>query len=87
MSQPKVEIYTKWGCPYCVAAKALLDKKGVSYDEIDVTMGGAKRAEMVERVPGASTVPQVLIDGTPFGGFDDINALDRQGKLNPVLGL
>ncbi|WP_374411662.1 glutaredoxin 3 [Novosphingobium colocasiae] len=87
MSQPKVEIYTKWGCPYCVAAKALLDKKGVSYDEIDVTMGGPKRAEMVERVPGASTVPQVLIDGTPFGGFDDINALDRQGKLDPALGL
>lgn len=87
MSKPKVEIYTKWGCPYCVAAKALLDKKGVAYHEIDVTMGGEKRAEMVSRVPGASTVPQVLIDDTPFGGFDDISALDRQGKLDPALGL
>jgi glutaredoxin 3 len=87
MSQPRVEIYTKWGCPYCVAAKALLDGKGVSYTEYDVTMGGPKRAEMEARVPGARTVPQVLVDDKPYGGFDDINALDRQGKLDPVLGL
>jgi len=87
MSQPKVEIYTKWGCPYCVAAKALLDGKGVTYEEYDVTMGGAKRAEMEARVPGARTVPQVLIDGMPYGGFDDISALDRQGKLDPAIGL
>lgn len=87
MSQPKVEIYTKWGCPYCVAAKALLDAKGVTYLEHDVTMGGAKRAEMEQRVPGARTVPQVLVDGKPYGGFDDINALDQQGGLDPVLGL
>lgn len=87
MSLPRVEIYTKWGCPYCVAAKALLDRKGVSYEEHDVTMGGPKRVEMEQRVPGARTVPQILVDGTPYGGFDDVNALDRQGKLNPVLGL
>ncbi|WP_147215062.1 glutaredoxin 3 [Novosphingobium sp.] len=87
MSQPKVEIYTKWGCPYCVMAKALLDGKGVTYEEYDVTMGGEKRAEMVERVPGAMTVPQVLVDDKPYGGFDDISALDRAGKLDPVLGL
>ena len=87
MVAPKVEIYTKWGCPYCVAAKALLDGKGVSYEEYDITMGGPKRAEMLERVPGAMTVPQVLIDGRPVGGSDDIHALDRQGKLDPLLGL
>lgn len=87
MSQPKVEIYTKWGCPYCVAAKSLLDRKGVAYEEYDVTMGGPRRAEMLERVPGARTVPQVLIADTPYGGFDDINALDRQGKLDSILGL
>jgi len=87
MSEPKVEIYTKWGCPYCVAAKSLLDKKGVAYEEHDVTMGGPKRAEMVERIPGAMTVPQVLIDGKAYGGFDDISALEREGKLDPVLGL
>jgi len=87
MPQPKVEIYTKWGCPYCVAAKALLDSKKVAYDEYDITMGGPKRKEMLERVPGAWTVPQVLIDDVAFGGFDDISALDREGKLDPALGL
>jgi glutaredoxin 3 len=83
----KVEIYTKWGCPYCVAAKTLLDKKGVSYEEYDVTMGGPKRKEMLERVPGAATVPQVLVDDEALGGFDDISALDRKGELDSKLGL
>jgi glutaredoxin 3 len=87
MSTPRVEIYTKWGCPYCFAAKRLLDGKGVAYEEYDVTMGGAKRAEMVARVPGAMTVPQILIDGAAMGGSDDIHALDRAGKLDPLLGL
>ena len=87
MSAPKIEIYTKWGCPYCVMAKSLLDKKGVAYEEYDITMGGPKRAEMQERAPGAYTVPQVLIDDRPYGGFDDISALDRQGKLDALLGL
>lgn len=87
MTAPKVEIYTKWGCPYCVAAKALLDKKGVAYSEYDVTWGGPKRAEMRERAPGAVTVPQVLVDDAALGGFDDISALDRAGKLDPLLGL
>lgn len=87
MSAPKVEIYTKWGCPYCVAAKQLLDGKGVAYTEYDITMGGPKRDEMRARVPGAMTVPQVLVDDVAYGGFDDISALDRQGKLDPVLGL
>lgn len=82
-----VEIYTKWGCPYCVRAKGLLDGKGVAYEEYDITMGGPKRAEMRERVPGAMTVPQVIIDGRPVGGSDDLAALDRAGKLDPLLGL
>jgi len=83
----KVEIYTKWGCPYCVAAKSLLDKKGVTYEEYDVTMGGPKKAEMLARVPGARTVPQVIVNGRPLGGFDDISALDSRGGLDPILGL
>ncbi|MDR2856480.1 MAG: glutaredoxin 3 [Novosphingobium sp.] len=87
MSARKVEIYTKWGCPYCTAAKALLDGKGVSFTEYDITMGGAKRDEMRARVPGAVTVPQVLIDDVACGGYDDIAALDRQGRLDPLLGL
>jgi glutaredoxin 3 len=85
MSAPTVEIYTKWGCPYCVRAKALLDAKGVTYAEYDITMGGPKRTEMTERVPGAMTVPQILIGGKPVGGSDDLQALDRAGKLDPML--
>jgi glutaredoxin 3 len=87
MASPKVEIYTKWGCPYCVSAKALLSRKGVVFAEYDITMGGEKRAEMRTRIPGATTVPQILIDGQPVGGSDDIHALDRAGKLDPLLGL
>ncbi|WP_226636694.1 glutaredoxin 3 [Novosphingobium profundi] len=87
MSQPKVEIYSKWGCPYCVAAKALFDQKGVAYKEYDITMGGPKRDEMEARVPGARTVPQILVDDKAYGGFDDVNALEREGKLDPILGL
>lgn len=87
MSAAKVEIYTKWGCPYCVRAKALLDGKGVSYTEYDITMGGPKRAEMQERAPGAMTVPQIFINDQAVGGSDDIHALDRAGKLDPLLGL
>ena len=86
MTAPKVEIYTKWGCPYCTRAKALLDSKGVSYDEYDVTMGGPKKAEMLDRVPGASTVPQVLIAGRAVGGSDDLAALEAAGKLDALLG-
>ncbi len=83
----QVEIYTQWGCPYCVRAKALLDRKGVDYVEYDVTMDTKKRAEMVERKPDARTVPQVFIDGRPYGGCDDIHALDAQGKLDEALGI
>ena len=86
MTAPKVEIYTKWGCPYCSRAMALLDSKGAAYEEYDVTMGGPKKAEMLERVPGAVTVPQILIDGQAIGGSDDLAALDRAGKLDAMLG-
>ena len=86
MTAPKVEIYTKWGCPYCSRAMALLDSKGAAYAEYDVTMGGPKKAEMLERVPGAVTVPQILIDGQAIGGSDDLAALDRAGKLDAMLG-
>ena len=86
-SVARVEIYTKWGCPYCVAAKALLKGKGVEFAEYDITMGGPRRDEMQTRVPGARTVPQILIDDVAVGGSDDIHALDRQGRLDPLLGL
>jgi glutaredoxin 3 len=87
MTTPKIEIYTQWGCPYCVRAKALLDAKGVAYREIDVTMDASLRREMAARSPGARTVPQVFVDDQALGGSDDIHALDDAGKLDAILGL
>ncbi|MBD3728471.1 MAG: glutaredoxin 3 [Sphingomonadales bacterium] len=83
----KVEIYTKAFCGYCHRAKALLKKKGVDFEEIDITMDSAKRQEMLSRKPDARTVPQIFIDDVAVGGSDDIHALDRAGKLDPMLGL
>ena len=87
VSQPKVEIYTKAFCGYCHRAKRLLDSKGVDYVEYDITMGGEKRAEMMKRVPGAMTVPQIFIDDEAIGGSDDLALLEREGKLDARLGL
>ena len=81
----KIEIYTKFLCPYCTRAKALLTAKGVAFDEHDISMGGPLRAEMLERAGGRNTVPQVFIDGHHIGGSDDLAALDRAGKLDPLL--
>jgi glutaredoxin 3 len=80
-----VEIYTTPLCGYCHAAKRLLTQKGVSFTETDVSRDPAKRAEMVRRAPGARTVPQIFIGGTPIGGCDDLYALDSAGKLDPML--
>jgi glutaredoxin 3 len=84
---PEVVIYTTPFCPYCARAKRLLDGKGVSYEEIDLYVQPGRRDEMVQRAEGRTTVPQVFIDGTPYGGSDDIHALDRAGKLDPLLGI
>lgn len=83
----KVEIYTKAFCGYCARAKALLTGKGVPFEEYDITMGGPKRDEMLGRANGGTTVPQIFIDGQHIGGSDDMAALERQGKLDPLLGL
>ncbi len=83
-AQPKVTIYTTPYCPYCHAAKALLKKKGVSYDEIDV-QDPALRRKMTERANGGRTVPQIFIGETHVGGCDDIHALDAAGRLDPML--
>lgn len=87
MTTPKVEIYTKWDCGYCARVKALFGAKGVAFEEYDISLGGAKRDEMRARAPGASTVPQVFINDVLIGGCDDTTALDRAGKLDPLLGL
>jgi len=80
----KVEIYTKAFCPYCTRALRLLADKGVKAEEHDVTMGGPKKAEMVQR-SGRTTMPQVFIDGRHIGGSDDLAALERDGRLDPLL--
>jgi glutaredoxin 3 len=81
----KVEIYTKFLCPYCARAMALLGKKGVTVEEYDVTMGGPKKTEMVERSGGRMTMPQIFIDGHHVGGSDDLAALEAAGKLDVLL--
>ena len=80
-----VTIYTSQLCGYCHAAKSLLNSKDVSYDEIDVMMNPDKRQEMMQRAHGRHTVPQIFIGDTHVGGFDDLYALDREGKLDPLL--
>jgi len=80
-----VELYTKRFCGYCAAAKRMLKAKGVSYSEVDVGAQPARRAEMLQRSGGGQTVPQIFIGGTHVGGFDDMNALERAGKLDALL--
>jgi glutaredoxin 3 len=82
----RVEVYTGIFCGYCVRAKALLDAKGVPYDEIDITSDGARRGEMIQRAHGRTSVPQIFIDGAHVGGCDDLHALDAAGRLDPMLG-
>lgn len=79
-----VEIYTTRTCPYCIAAKSLLQKKGVAYSEIDVGGNPALRTAMTQRT-GRTSVPQIFIGGTHVGGCDDLHALDHAGKLNAML--
>jgi glutaredoxin 3 len=87
MESPKVEIYTKAFCGFCYRAKSLLEDKGVAFVEYDISLGGPKRAEMLERKPDAYTVPQIFIGGKAIGGSDELAALEREGKLDAMLGL
>lgn len=81
----KVEIYTKAFCGYCYRAKALLAEKGVAFEEVDITMGGPRRGEMIDRAHGGTTVPQIFIDGKHIGGSDELAALERRGALDALL--
>lgn len=82
----KIEIYTTPLCGYCAAAKALLTRKGAAFTEIDVAGDGDKRREMLARANGKWTVPQIFIGDTHVGGSDDLHALERDGKLDILLG-
>lgn len=83
----KVELYTTMWCGYCARARSLLQRKGVDIEEIDVEADTSKRTEMVQRAGGRTTVPQIFIDGVHVGGSDELAALDRAGKLDPLLGI
>jgi glutaredoxin 3 len=77
-------MYTQAFCGYCAAARSLLDKKKVTYDEIDITLNAKLRREMTDR-SGKNTVPQIFIDNRCIGGYDELSALDREGKLDALL--
>ena len=81
----RIVIYTKQWCPYCARAKALLNDKGLAYDEIDVTSDSEKEREMVER-SGRRTVPEIFIDGEAVGGCDELVTLNATGDLDRRLG-
>lgn len=85
MTQPAITIYTTRTCPFCISAKSLLQKKGASFEEIDVGGDPELRAGMMQRANGRRTVPQIFIGETHVGGSDDLFALDRAGKLDPLL--
>ena len=84
MASQKVTLYTKENCPFCVRAKALLVRKGVSFEEIPVEGRDDLRDWLVETT-GQRTVPQVFVGERPLGGFTDVAALDKEGKLDPIL--
>ncbi len=82
---PEIILYTKNWCPYCASAKRLLTQKGAGFTEIDIERQPEKRAEMIEKVGGRTTVPQIFINGRHIGGSDDLHALHHQGQLDPLL--
>jgi glutaredoxin 3 len=84
MPAPRITVYTKLSCPYCVRAKHLLSKKGVSFQEISVEGNDDLRAWLVEQ-SGQRTVPQVFAGERPLGGYTDLAALDAEGRLDPIL--
>ena len=80
-----VTLYTTPICPFCVAAKRLLDTKGVDYTDIDVMADPSRRAEMMQRASGRHTVPQIFVGETHVGGCDELHQLERAGKLDALL--
>jgi glutaredoxin 3 len=79
-----VKLYTTTMCPYCEGAKALLKKRGVAYEEINLSRSPDNRQQMID-LTGMATFPQILIDGEAIGGFDELRAADRSGRLAELL--
>jgi glutaredoxin 3 len=82
----KVKMYTRRWCGYCTAAERLLHQKGVEFEQIDCTGDHQTRRWLVDVTGGRTTVPQIFIDGTSIGGYDELRALDRKGELDRMLG-
>lgn len=82
----RVEIYTTAMCPYCVSAKQFLQKKGLAYEEVRIDSDPVRRDEMLARSAGRRTVPQIFVNGAHVGGFDDLVAADRSGRLRELTG-
>lgn len=80
-----VTVYSTTWCPYCMAARSLLENKGVDFDLVDIGKAPERRSEMLERANGRHTVPQVFVGETHVGGYDDLEALERAGKLDALL--
>ena len=78
-------MYTSDRCPYCIRAKRLLDQKGATYSEIHISLSDFAARQRITEITGQMTVPQILIDGQPIGGWDEMIALERAGKLDPLL--
>jgi glutaredoxin 3 len=85
--QPNIEIYTWQSCPFCIRAKALLNKKGVEFTEYSIDGDESARSQMSTRANGKRSLPQIFIDDVHIGGCDDIHDLDAQGKLNALIGI
>lgn len=85
-SPTKVEMYTTAICPYCVSAKNLLRSKGLEYTELRVDTDAEQRATMLQRSGGKRSVPQIFVNDIHVGGFDDLVAADRNGRLAEIIG-
>ena len=82
----KIEIYTKNVCPYCTLAKRLLESKGLTWEEINLSTNPERTDEMLERCGGRMTVPEILINDKLIGGFDDLAGLNKSGELDTLVG-
>ena len=82
---PRIEIYSTAICPYCVAAKSFLKNRGLEWEELRIDRDPAKLGEMLERSQGRRTVPQIFVNGAHVGGYDDLVAADRSGRLQQLL--
>jgi glutaredoxin 3 len=81
----EVDIYTSFFCGFCYRAKSLLDRKEAKYNEIDIMLHPSRRAEMIERAAGMTSVPQIFINGAHIGGSDELSALEQEGRLDDLL--